>query len=274
MRRILTLGPKGTYSEKAAKQLGDGNEIVFLKTISDVVEMADKEKDAIGIVPVENSLEGSVNITLDLLRGNRMFVIGEIIVHVKHCLLMKGNKEDITMIYSHQQALAQCREYLKKNFPNAQLYETTSTADAANKASMARHIAAIASEEAAAEYGLKIFGKNIQDVNENYTRFIMIGRDIPESTGNDKTSVIVCPMENRPGALYEILGEFATRKIDLTKIESRPSKTKLGEYIFYLDARGHEFSPDSGIRDAIQKIRDSGHQVNVLGSYPIGKVIE
>jgi len=266
IKTIATLGPRGTYSEKAARQLDMSARIVFCRNIPDVVEAVLAGKEDVAVVPIENSLEGSVNVTLDLLRENKLSVIGEINVHVVHCLVMKGKKEDVTMIYSHSQALAQCRKYLRENFPNAQIYETTSTADAANKASLAKHIAAIASKEAANEYGLKIFAKNIQDVNENYTRFIVIGKNIPEPTGNDKTSIIVYPKENKFGALYEILGVFAKRGIDLTKVESRTTKKALGDYLFHIDLNGHV--KDKIVAAALEELREIVQMLKILGSYP------
>lgn len=271
--KIAILGPRGTFSEKAAKQWDSKAEIVYCDSISDAIEAILTGEVDFSIVPIENSLDGSIRITLDLLRENAPPVIGEMDVHVELCLLFKGKKEDVTMIYSKSEALTQCPKYIKTNFPGVQVYESTSTADAAHKASLAKHIAAVASREAAREYGLKIFAENIQDVNENYTRFIVIGKEKSVPTGNDKTSLIVCPEANRPGALYEILGEFANRGIDLTKIESRPTKRKLGEYLFYLDARGHELDPKSKIREAIQAVKNKA-RVIVLGSYPIGPVLE
>lgn len=270
--RISVLGPKGTYSEKAVNQYSKNAEIIYCKTIQDAVEAVFQGKADLCIVPEENSLEGLIHPTFDLLKKikeNDLFIIGEEVVHIEHCFLVKESIKDVKMIYSKKEALDQCRIYIKNNFSNAKIYEADSTADAARKASMAGHIAAIASKEAAKEYGLKVIAENIQDENENYTRFVVIGKNILRPTGNDKISIIVYLKENKPGALYEILGEFASRKIDLTKIESRPTKKRLGEYIFYLVAKGHQFDSKSKIPEVLRKIKNIAQQVDVLGSYPV-----
>lgn len=269
--KISTLGPKGTYSEKAVNQYDKNAEIIYCKTTQDAVEAVFQRKADLCIVPEENSLEGLINPTFDLLKKIKekdLFIIGEEVVHIEHCFLVKERVKDITMIFSKREALEQCRMYIKNNFPNAKVYEADSTADAAKKAAMAKHIAAIASKEAAKEYGLKVIAENVQDENENYTRFVVIGKNIPRPTGNDKTSIIVYLKENKPGALYEILGEFANRKIDLTKIESCPTKKRLGEYIFYLVARGHQLDNKSKIPDVLQAIKNIAQQIDILGSYP------
>lgn len=268
---IGTLGPRGTYSEKAVKQWDSKVEIVYYNTIPGAIEAVSSGEVNSSIVPIENSLEGSINLTLDLLRENAPPIIGEIIVRVEHCLLLKGDIKDVTMIYSHPQALAQCRNYIRNVFPGIRTYETVSTADAAKKASLAKHIAAIASQGAAEEYGLKILAKNTQDVNENYTRFIVIGKEQPAPTANDdKTFIIVYPKENRPGAIYEILGIFADRGIDLTKIESRPTKKILGEYLFHIDLKGH--MKDKIVAEALKDLKIKVKELKILGSCPIAKL--
>jgi len=270
-KKIGTLGPIGSYSEKATKQWDKEAVIVYYNTIPDAVEALLRGEVDYCVVPIENSLEGSITITLDLQKECTpvAVVVGEIIVHIKHCFLFKGSVEDVKMIYSHEQALAQCRKYIRENFPNVEVYKDTSTANAAKKASMAKHIAAIASEEAAKEYGLEIFAKNIQDVNENYTRFIVIGKTSAIPTGNDKTSIIVCPKINKSGVLYEILGEFAKRGINLAKVESRPTKKTLGEYLFYIDPKGH--IEDLIIKEALEAVIKRGDKLIILGSYPVAK---
>lgn len=268
--KIGVLGPKGTFSEKAARHWNSSAEIVFYDTISDAVEAVELGESDVCVVPIENSLEGSINITLDLLLKNKLPIVGEVVIHVGHCLLLKGDRDDVTMICSNPTALAQCREYIKNSFPNAKIYSATSTAEAAQKASLVKHIAAIASREAAIEYKLKIFAAGIQDANENYTRFVVIGREESAPTSNDKTSIIVFPKENKPAELYRILGVFAEKGIDLTKVESRTTKKTLGDYLFYIDLKGH--IKDEIIAKALAELALKVQSVKILGSYPVAKI--
>lgn len=263
---IGILGPQGSFSEKAARQWNDKAELRYYDDILDAVDALMRKEVDYSIVPVENSLEGSVTLTLDLLMEQQLRIVGEVIVQVKHCLLSKGKLDDIKIILSHPQALSQCRKYIKKNFKKIEVRSTLSTSLAAKLASESKDIAAIASEESAWVYGLEILGENIQDMNENFTRFIVIGKNTPPPTGNDKTSIIVYLEKNMPGALYEILGEFANKGIDLTKIESRPTKKILGDYLFYIDMKGHIH--DRGLKDTLGKVKSKVGMLKVLGSYP------
>src|SRR5450759_373371 len=231
---IGILGPQGTYSEKAAKQWNERATLQFYDDIFDTVDALLRNEVDHSIVPIENSLEGSITITLDLLLEHELKITGEVIVQIKNCLLSSGKIEDIKTIMSHPQPLAQCRKYLKKNFREIEIRSDLSTSHAAKLASASKEIAAIASAESAKMYGLKILDENIQDVPENFTRFIVIGKSTPAPTGNDKTSIIVYLEKNKPGALYEILGEFASKNIDLTKIESRPTKKALGLSLIHI----------------------------------------
>ena len=169
------------------------------------------------------------------------------------------------MIYTHPQAKEQCRDYIRKNFPDIKVYDDSSTTSAAQKAATADHIAAIASEEAAEEYGLKIFAKDIQKVNGNYTRFFVIGKNVLVSTKHDKTSILVFPKENRAGALYEILGKFAKRNIDLSRMESRTTRKNLGEYMFFIDIKGNTSDPK--IHRALQEVEEQVEKIIIFGSY-------
>ncbi len=266
---IGILGPQGTYSEKAAKQWDEGAKLQFYDDIFDTVDALLRNEVDHSIVPIENSLEGSITLTLDLLLEHELKIIGEVIVQIKNCLISKGKIEEIKIIMSHPQPLAQCRKYIKNNFKGIKIRSDLSTSHAAKLAAASREIAAIASAESAKMYGLKILDENIQDVPENYTRFIVIGKTTPAPTGNDKTSIIVYLEKNKPGALYEILGEIASRNIDLTKIESRPSKKALGDYVFYIDIRGH--IEDKTIKDAISRIKSKVGMLKILGSYPAAR---
>ncbi len=266
---IGILGPEGSYSEKAAKQWNIAGKLHYYDDIQDTVEALMNNEVDYSIVPVENSLEGSIPLTLDLLMEHQLKIDGEVIVQIRHCLLSNGRLSDIKIIMSHPQGLSQCRKFIKNNFKNAQVRPVLSTSLAAKMASGSKDIAAIASEESAQRYGLKILKENIQDVNENYTRFIVIGKDTPSATGNDKTSIILYLKKNRPGALFEILHEFANKNIDLTKIESRPTKKLLGDYLFHIDIKGH--IEDSLIRETLEKIKSKVGMLKILGSYPAAR---
>jgi prephenate dehydratase len=266
---IGILGPKGTYSEKAAKQWNEKAQIQFYDDIFDTVDVLLRNEVDHSIVPIENSLEGSITLTLDLLWEHELRIIGEVIVQIKHCLLSKGKMEDIKIIMSHPQALSQCRKYIKNSFKGVEIRSDLSTSHAAKLAAGSKEIAAIASAESAKMYGLNILNENIQDVPENFTRFIVVGRTTPGPTGNDKTSIIVYLEKNKPGALYDILGEFANKNIDLTKIESRPTKKSLGDYVFYIDIKGH--LEDKTIQDTISRIKSKVGMLKILGSYPAAK---
>jgi len=312
---VGVMGPEGSYSEKAAKLWALKNglkdaEFRYFADIEDAFLAAVKGKSDVSVIPVENSIEGSVGVTLDLLLENEAVIIGEIVVKIEHCLLSKGEPENIRVILSHPQGLAQCRHFLKKHFPQAELRSTGSTSHAARLAGEFEEMAAIASPEAAERYGLKILLSNVQDRKENYTRFLVIrgGEKISSEqtavegevdrksyfnpcmdagnrvhslieTGAEKaclsackTSLIVYLEKDRPGALYELLGAFAKRGINLTKIESRPSKKELGDYYFYIDFEGH--TSDALIKDALEDIKSKAgtkpesSTLKVLGSYP------
>ncbi len=264
--KIGTLGPEGSFSEKASKQWNNNARLQYYEDIPDTVDALLKGEVDYSIVPVENSIEGSITLTLDLLMESELQITGEVIVQINHNLLSKGSRRDIKIIMSIPQALSQCRKFIKKNFRNVEVRSSLSTSHAAKLASESKDIAAIASRESAQRYGLDILAENIQDVNENYTRFIVIGKNTPHASGNDKTSIIVYLEKNRPGALYEILSEFANKSIDLTKIESRPTKKLLGDYLFYIDMKGH--IEDETIKETLDKVKDKVGMLKILGSYP------
>jgi len=266
---IGTLGPEGSYSEKAAKHWNKAGKPQYYNDIQDTVEALLNNEVEYSIVPIENSLEGSIPLTLDLLMEHQLKIVGEVIVQINHCLLSNGRLTDIKIIMSHPQALSQCRKFIKNNFKNVEVRPVLSTSLAAKLASDSKDIGAIASEESAHSYGLKILEKNIQDIQENYTRFIVIGKETPHATGNDKTSIILYLQKNRPGALFEILDEFAKKNIDLTKIESRPTKKLLGDYLFHIDLKGH--IEDRIIMGTLEKIKSKVGMLKILGSYPAAR---
>ncbi len=278
---IGVLGLKGSYSEKAAKQWIKKSEcpektiLEYCADVQDVFSLLESSSCDIGVVPLENSIEGSVGITLDMFLEHDIHIIGETIVTIEHCLLSRGKKEDIRVILSHPQGLGQCRQFLKEHFPEAELRTTGSTSHAAKLATEFEEMAAIASPETASVYGLDIVLQSIQDRTHNHTRFAIITRSvIPENVKtcikdqdvSCKTSIIVYLDRDRPGALYTILGEFARNNINLTRIESRPSKKVLGDYVFYIDFEGN--ISDAIIKDAIYNIESDVGMLKMLGSYP------
>ncbi|MCC7577019.1 MAG: prephenate dehydratase [Methanomethylovorans sp.] len=291
---IGVLGPKGSYSDNAANLwLSKAHTVPPLKATSlkycdDIIDTFNAVilgKADLGIVPVENSIEGSVGVTLDLLMEHDIHIIGEVVVPIEHCLLSRGNIEDIRVILSHPQALGQCRQFIRNHFPHAEIRTTGSTSHAAKLATEFEEMAAIASRESAGMYGLNVLLCNIQDCNNNHTRFIVFRKkqkddDLAWKTINGgvsepydtvksglpyRTSIIVYLDRDRPGALYDLLGEFAIRKINLTRIESRPSKRILGDYVFYIDFAGN--ISDTIIKDALNSILPKAGMMKVLGSY-------
>jgi prephenate dehydratase len=294
---IGVLGPEGSYSDKAAhlwltkehtfSSLSKDMSIKYCDDIIDTFDSVVTNTSDIGIVPVENSIEGSVGVTLDLLMEHDIRIIGEVVVPIEHCLLSKGKLEDIRVILSHPQALGQCRQFIKDHFPHAEIRTTGSTSHAAKLATEFEEMAAIASRESATMYGLNVLLCNIQDCNSNHTRFIVFRKkhedddlawktingsvaepaDTAKSDLPHRTSIIVYLDRDRPGALYNLLGEFASRKVNLTRIESRPSKRILGDYVFYIDFAGN--ISDTIIKDALNSILPKAGMMKVLGSYVI-----
>lgn len=272
--RMLTgyLGPSGTFSEEAARRYGKG-ELVARRSIRELVTDVARGVLDLAVVPAENSIEGSVSETLDLLVGSDgIQIIGEIVIPIVHNLMAyPGTKiADIEEVLSHPQALAQCRNYLSANLPEALLRATNSTAEAAEevKARQGRSpVAAVVGPARAGElYGLLTLAEGIQDFPENRTRFLVLsGKPSSARTGADKTS-LVFSAKDRPGALCAILEEFAVRNINLTKIESRPSKRMLGEYVFFIDLEGHV--EDAIVTEALEAVGAKSSFLKILGSYP------
>ena len=271
MRRkcsIGALGPEGTYSEKAALLWSKGwpkATLVYFTDFEGVLEAAAAGQLDAGIVPVENSLEGAVTAVMDLLLRLDVVIVGEVNVPIRHCLVGRG-EGTVKVILSHPQALAQCRQYLREHYPQAEIRTTGSTSHAAHLVQEFPETAAIAGADTAEKYGLQILAKEIQDASDNVTRFIVAAKKMANATGRDKTSLIIYLDRDRPGALFSILEEFAMRSINLTRIESRPSRKGLGDYYFYIDLEGHVH--DSAVGEAIAAIKKKAAMVRVLGSYP------
>ncbi len=270
--KLAVLGPAGTFSHEAALKYDRDAEMIFVNSIWDVFEMVEQRKADSGIVPVENSLEGGVGITLDALIETDQKIKQEIIIPIRHCLCGLGEIDEIMEVYSHTQALGQCRNFLhslNKEVP-VKTFQSSSTAAAAEEISKSRDRkkACLCSKLAAGMYGLKIIREDVHDEKNNMTRFFVINHSDADSTGNDKTSFAAFPQNDRPGLLYEILEIFSRRKINLTKLESRPSKKKLGEYIFFIDVEGHR--KDKLINEGLQQLEQDIKEIKIFGSYPKG----
>ncbi|MDF2633420.1 MAG: Prephenate dehydratase [Pelosinus sp.] len=267
------LGPHGTYSEEVALRLYDKDKVSFkiYSSIDTAIKAVDSGEVMECIVPVENSLEGSVNVTLDILAHEaNLYILKEVIWPVRHNLLVKEHWDDIEVIVSHPQALAQCRHNLRLLYPNAELRNMNSTADAATfVASGVEYYAAVGSQSAATLYDLEVLAADIQDCSTNCTRFIVLGRSPAVTFLQDKCKTsVVCKMNGeRPGSLCEILQEFAGRDVNLTRIESRPARTGLGNYIFFFDMDGS--MEQSNVRSAVEAVKEKSLWFKTFGSYPI-----
>jgi len=265
--KVAFQGEIGAYSESAVYSFfGRSVEVKPCKYLSEVFESVEKGETPYGVVPIENSIEGSVNQTYDLFLEYDLKVCGEIILKIVHCLIADlGIKlNSIKTIYSHPQALAQCRKFLEKlGFNFISTFDTAGSVKMLKEEEL-KNAAAVASERAAQIYGMKVLAKDIGDTQNNYTRFFVLSKQDSPYSGKDKTSIIFSA-KNVPGALYLVLEEFAIRNIDLTKIESRPTKRTPWEYNFYLDFEGHR--SEEKCREALRAIEKKTLFVKILGSY-------
>ena len=269
-RRLAYLGPPGTYSEEAAMLYDPDAEYIAAATMPGVVQsIHDGEADE-GIVPVENSLEGAVTFTADLLiQETTLKIKSELVLPIHHCLLAKpdGSDEDVEVIYSHPQSLGQCREYLLRRFPNASTIPSASNSVAVGEMlNSERRALAIAGKRAARMFGAQILEERIEDNSSNATRFIVLASEDSAPTGEDKTSMCFNFDVDKPGSLVSVLQEFSERGINLSKIESRPTRRSLGRYFFLVDVDGHK--ADDPVRDALEAIAEKVSMLKVLGSYP------
>lgn len=277
MIRIGFLGPKGTFSHEALEiyiNKNKNNEYIQcdFQNMSDILIAIDKGEIDEGIVPMENSIEGAVNATMDTLVSKvELFIKGELVINIsQNLLLKKGSKiEDVTHIISHPQPIGQCRNYINSRFPRALVRYSFSTTEAAIEVAKGKgDMAAIGSKLGAKEYGLDIFENDIQDGENNVTRFVIVAKEDSKRTGTDKTS-IAFSTEDKPGCLYRILDIFNLWDINMTRIESRPSKNRFGEYIFFVDISGHK--DDEDLISAITMIKRKCWFFKFLGSYPAHK---
>ncbi len=269
---IAYLGPEGTFSQMATiERFGRKSNLFACENIEDVFSAVETGKARFGVVPIENSTEGTVNNTQDCLLEARVLISGEVVIPIEHQLLVKKNTDfnAIEKIASHKQSLAQCRNWLSKHYPGAELIECSSNAGAARLASTEDNTAAIAGELAAKIYSLVPVMKKIQDREHNSTRFLVLSQEKTRSSNYDKTSILVYA-ENKPGALFRILEPFENLKVSLTKIETRPAKVEAWEYVFFIDFEGH--SEDEVIKKLFGRLENCAAEFKVLGSYPIAKV--
>lgn len=264
---VAYLGPAATYSHQAAQErFGSGVEYVPLSGIAEVFRDVESGKADFGVVPVENSTEGVVNHTLDLLVDSPVRVCGEINLPIHHCLLASAGTKEIRKIYSHPQSFAQCRAWLSEHYPAVEKIETSSNTRAAELAAAEAGSAAVCGELAASIYGLEILERKIEDNPRNTTRFFIIGDIEIKSTGKDKTSICFS-VRDRVGALYDCLLPFRASGLTLSMIESRPSRKANWEYVFFVDLAGHISDPV--VMKSLDELRQATSFLKILGSYPV-----
>jgi len=270
MNRVSFQGERGAYSEAASISFFEGEiETIPCSTFADALKNTENGVSDYSVLPVENSLEGGVGESNDLLLATKLNVVGEIYHRIHHCLIGTGSIVDIDTVYSHPQALGQCRQFIQKNS-----LKTIPSYDTAGSVKIIKDLnknstACIASNNAAKIFGVPVIQEGIEDNANNYTRFLIFSKEKSDKTENNKTSIIFS-VKHESGALYQIINEFYQQKINLTKIESRPNKNTAWEYNFYVDFEGHQ--DDSAINDVLQKLRDNTTFLKILGSYPIAKL--
>ena len=267
--KVAYLGPEGTFSQAAVvNHFGNTVELVDCGSIDEVFAAVQNSRAAYGVVPVENSTEGAVNNTQDCLIDSTVNIVGEVIVPIVHNLLVseETKSSSITKISSHKQSLAQCRQWILKFYPDVELVECSSNAEASKLASENSGVAAIAGSLAAEVYGLNILHEKIQDQQHNSTRFLVLANSTSSRSGSDKSSILIYA-ENKPGALFRILEPFENLQISLTKIETRPAKVEAWAYVFFIDFEGH--IEDDIIVELFTRLKTCTAEIKVLGSYPV-----
>ena len=263
---IAYFGPEATFTHQAAIQkFGASLTYSAQKTIGDVFTEVSKRSADYGVVPVENSTEGVVTHTLDMFVDSDLKIVSQIMLRIQQCLMSNSPMAKIKKLYVHPQSLAQCRGWLQKHLPRVEIIETSSNARSAEMAAGEKFSAALGGVLAAEKYGLKILAEDIQDNSVNVTRFIVLGRQCSPPTGDDRTSLMLS-VADKSGALHEAISVFRKFKINMTKIESRPSKRKAWEYYFFIDCAGH--AQDIKVAKAIQHLGKHCNFVKILGSYP------
>jgi chorismate mutase/prephenate dehydratase len=264
--RIGYLGPPGTYSHQAAKaEFGSKPDLKPYPNFSDIFDAVDRQWVDYGIVPIENSTNGIVHYVLDLFLEHELTICGEIIIPVHHCLISNTSLDKIKRIYSHAQGLQQCQLWLRRNLPGAERIEVSSTTAGVTRANEEENAAAIGSELAAEIYSMDILVNKIEDMKKNFTRFLTIAKEPAKPSEHDKTSLMFS-VHDKPGALVETLKYFSDGGINLTKIENRPSKRRLWDYVFFVDLIGHHQEPN--IAKVMAKLQSECTFFKLLGSYP------
>jgi chorismate mutase/prephenate dehydratase len=267
--KIAFLGPEGTFSQQAVlKHFGHSVRALPLPAISEVFEEVGAGHADFGVVPIENSTEGTVNHTLDMFLNSPLKICGEIELRIRQHLMgrMQGLQK-IVRVCSHPQSLAQCRQWLDEHLPNIERVPVSSNAEAARRARDEDGTAAIAGEAAAEMYGLGVIVPEIEDTADNTTRFLVIGRKLFSASGQDKTTLLVSAGDTQsPGALHRLLGPFARNNITMTRIESRPSRKRKWDYVFFIDVIGH--AEQAPLKDALDELKQASTLFRVLGSYP------
>ena len=270
MIKVSFQGERGAYSEAAARSFfAEEIEPVPLSTFAEVLESTASDNTDYSVLPVENSLEGSVGESYDLLYSTSLNAMGEIYHRIEHCLIGNGRLEEVDTVYSHPQALGQCRDFIQKN--NMKTVPTYDTAGSVRiiKEINKKNISCIASKTASQIYEMPILSENIANNLNNYTRFLVLSKKTSDETGNDKTSIIFS-ITHEPGSLFRIIENFHNYNVNLTKIESRPTKSKNWEYNFFVDFEGHAKTPR--ILEMLEKIKDDTLFMKTLGSYPSARL--
>jgi len=268
MVSVSYLGPEGTFSHLAAiRQFGTQVDLQPSSNLSEVFLRTERGETHFGVVPIENTTEGAVTECYDNLVESDVTICGELMLEISQNLLRRdGGLEGIERVASLWQPLAQCRDWLRRHLPDAEIVETTSTAQAAQMATQDPKLAAVGSEIAADTYGLELVESGIEDVRGNTTRFLVIGRETPTVSGNDLTSVVFTARKNQSGALYRLLESFAKHDVNLTAVQSRPVKSKPWEYLFFVDMEGH--LDEESVAAALGEAATLAHSHKILGSYP------
>lgn len=270
--KVGYLGPKATFTHLAAiTEFGSSSRQLPYKTIEDIFLAAENGWVDYGVVPIENTTGGIVHLTLDMFLKYDLKICSELIVYIRQNLLSRYPLEQIKKVYSSAQPFSQCHIWIKENLPGVELKEVSTTAQGVMLARRVKNSAAIASELAARLYGLNIVSRGIEDLKDNFTRFLVIGKEFPAPSGDDKTSIMFS-LKDRPGALHNALKPFAQAGINLSKIESRPTRRRAWEYVFFVDLDGHINQPK--IKKALDAVERISVFVKVLGSYPKGIVVK
>lgn len=265
---VAFLGPEATWSHQAAREkFGASVNYDAQSSVAEVFNVVARRKADYGVVPIENSTEGAVNHTLDMFVESELQICAQILLRIENNLIAKIPREEIRKVYSHPQVFGQCRQWLRHSLPQAELIEVSSTTRAAELAAKEPQAAALAGRMAAEVYGLNILELSVQDSPNNTTRFLVIGHQSCPPTGDDRTSLMFC-VHDKPGALFSALEPFKRLRINLSKIESRPSKRKAWEYFFFVDLEGH--CQEERVVDALEQLSKHCSFVKILGSYPRG----